>query len=111
MPLRYMANLFSGGNEEVVAAVFRKLIAARAYKRSQTGKEKPTEEMQQALSQANTTGEEIDAIYRLTSLPTYDERFVVPPMAREVAVGQTIDPYKHKPAAGFGFRQVPKRGA
>ncbi len=111
MPLRYLANLFAGGNEQVVAGVYRKLIAARLYKRSQDGNGAQSEAIQQALSLAGTTKQEVEAIYRLTSLPTYDQRFVVPPMAREVAIGGTVDPYQHKPAAGFGFRQVPRRGA
>jgi nitrate reductase beta subunit len=33
LPLRYMANLFTAGDEEQVAAVYRKLIAVRIYKR------------------------------------------------------------------------------
>ena len=111
MPVRYMASLFAAGNEQNVTEVFQKLIAVRAYKSSQYGTGKLQEEIQQALSLGNTTAEEVEAIYRLTALPTYEERFVVPPMGREIAIGETLDPYKHKPAAGFGFRQVPKRGA
>ena len=53
--------------------------------------------------------EEVEAIVRLTALPTFDERFVVPPLAREQAIEQTLDPFSHKPAAGFGFREAPKR--
>jgi nitrate reductase beta subunit len=61
------------------------------------------------LEQGATSIEETEAIYRLTSLPTYEERFVVPPMAREDAIEQTLDPYTHKPAAGFGSRKTPER--
>ncbi len=111
MPLRYLANLFAAGNEEVIAGVYRKLIAIRLYKRSQGAKIAQSEEIKQALSQADVTCDEVEAIYRLTSLPTYDERFVVPPMSREVAISGTEDPYQHKPAAGFGFRRAPRRGA
>ncbi|MEE9248235.1 MAG: nitrate reductase subunit beta [Dehalococcoidia bacterium] len=109
MPVRYLASLFSAGNEEVVKAVYRKLIAVRVYMRSQRVKDVTEAEAQRALSQGMTTPEEAEAIFRLTSLPTFEERFVVPPMAREMAIEETVDPYTHKPASGFGLRQVPQR--
>ncbi|MCC7353366.1 MAG: nitrate reductase subunit beta [Anaerolineae bacterium] len=109
MPLRYMASLFSAGNEETVAAVYRKLIAVRIYMRAQRVKDVPEAEVQEALAQGKTTPEEAEAIFRLTSLPTFEERFVVPPLAREAAIEQTLDPFTHKPEAGFGFRQAPER--
>ncbi len=109
VPIRFMASLFSAGNEEIVKEVYRKLIAVRIHMRSKTVNDIPAAEAEQALAQAGTTAEEVEAIYRLTALPTYQERFVVPPMAREVAIEQTLDPSQHKPAAGFGFRKAPQR--
>jgi len=58
-----------------------------------------------------TTPEEAEAIYLLTSKPTFEERFVVPPLAREVAIEQTLDPFSQKREGGFGFRKAPARGA
>ncbi|MCL4508467.1 MAG: nitrate reductase subunit beta, partial [Chloroflexi bacterium] len=66
-------------------------------------------EVEEALRQGQTTPEEAEAIFRLTSRPTLDERFVVPPMAREEAIEQTRDPFTQKASAGFGFRQAPAR--
>jgi nitrate reductase beta subunit len=109
MPLRYMASLFAAGNEEVVAAVYRKLIAVRVYMRSQRVQDVSEAEVQQALTQGQTTPEEAEAIFRLTSLPTFEERFVIPPMAREVAIESTMDPLTRKQEAGFGFREAPAR--
>ncbi|MBI2940196.1 MAG: nitrate reductase subunit beta, partial [Chloroflexi bacterium] len=109
VPLQYMASLFSAGNQDVVAAVYRKLIAVRIFMRSQRVKDVPEADVQQALALANATPAEVEAIFRLTSLPTFEERFVVPPMAREMAIEQTLDPYTHKPEAGFGVRQAPAR--
>ncbi|MCK6579391.1 MAG: nitrate reductase subunit beta [Anaerolineae bacterium] len=110
MPLRYMAHLFSGGNEEIVAAVYRKLIAVRIAKRAQHVSEATPDEVQQAMTVGNTNPEEIEAIFQLTSKPTFEERFVIPPLAREMAVEATLDPFTHKPETGFGFRRAPKRG-
>jgi len=109
VPLRYMASLFAAGNEELVAAVYRKLIAVRVAMRAQKVGDVSAAEVQQALAVGKTTPEEAEAIFRLTALPTFEERFVIPPLAREVAIEQTLDPFTHKPQAGFGFRQAPAR--
>ena len=65
--------------------------------------------MTAALGLADTTPEEAEAIYRLTAVPTFEERFVVPPLSRETALEPLADPYDRKLAAGFGFREPPLR--
>jgi nitrate reductase beta subunit len=109
VPVTYLASLFSAGNEEIVEDVYRKLIAVRVRQRAKQVGDVAEAEVQKAMDVGKTDVDEIEDIYRLTSLPTYDERFVVPPMAREVAVEQTMDPYTHKPSAGFGSRKAPTR--
>ncbi|MDP6581778.1 MAG: hypothetical protein QF681_14075, partial [Vicinamibacterales bacterium] len=109
VPLRYLASLFSAGNEQIVDEVYRKLIAVRVHMRAKTVGDMPESESADALAQANMTAEEAEAIHRLTAVPTYNQRFVIPPMAREVAVGQTTDPYNHKPSAGFGQLKAAER--
>ncbi len=109
MPLRFMASLFTAGNTQVIGDVYRKLIAVRLHMRSKKVKDIPEAEAQQALAQVLTTPEEAEAIVRLTALPTYEQRFAIPPMAREIAIEQTQDPSAHKLAAGFGFRRAPLR--
>ncbi len=109
VPLRYMANLFAAGNEEVVADVYRKLIAVRVWMRAQRVGDVPEAEVQEALQVGKTTPEEAEAIFRLTSLPTFEERFVVPPLAREAAIEPVMDPFTRKQEGGFGFRQAPAR--
>jgi nitrate reductase beta subunit len=111
MPIRYMANLFAAGNEELVAAAYRKLIAVRIYMRAKTVKDIPAAEVQEALRVGGTTAEEVEAIFQLTAKPTFEERFVIPPLAREVAIEQTLDPFDQKREGGFGFRKAPARGA
>ncbi|MBI2862427.1 MAG: nitrate reductase subunit beta, partial [Chloroflexi bacterium] len=109
VPLRYMASLFAAGNEEAVADVYRKLIAVRIYMRAQKVKDVSAAEAQQALAVGKTTPEEAEAIFRLTSLPTFEERFVIPPMAREGAIEATVDPFARKREGGFGFRRSGER--
>ena len=61
------------------------------------------------LAEADCTREEAEAIYRLTSLPTFEERFVIPPAHREEAISALEDPLEFKGHAGFGLRQPPER--
>ncbi|MBI2525827.1 MAG: nitrate reductase subunit beta [Candidatus Rokubacteria bacterium] len=110
VPLRYMAGLFAAGNEEVVAAVYRKMIAVRIYKRARSAKDVPEENVTAALAQGRTTPEEVEAIFRLTAMPTFDERFVIPPLARESAIESITTPFTHKREGGFGLRKPPARG-
>jgi nitrate reductase beta subunit len=110
VPLRYLANLFAAGNEEVVTAVYRKLIAVRLAMRARTVHDLDEADIKQALADAETTPEEVEAIFRLTALPTFDERFVVPPLAREQAIEALGDPFARKREGGFGFRRPPVRG-
>jgi nitrate reductase beta subunit len=110
VPLAYMASLFSAGDVETVAAVYRKLIAVRILMRSRRVKDVPQAEVDEALRTGGTTAEEAEAIFRLTAMPTFEERFVVPPLAREQAIEATMDPFTHKREGGFGFRTPPRRG-
>jgi nitrate reductase beta subunit len=111
LPLRYMASMFAAGNDEIVAASYRKLIAVRIYMRAKKVKDVPEAEVQEALKVGGTTAEEVEAIFQLTAKPTFEERFVIPPLAREVSIEQTLDPFNQKREGGFGFRKAPARGA
>ena len=51
-----------------------------------------------------------EAIYRLTSLCTFADRFVIPPAHREEAMELMKDPQEHVQGAGFGFLSGPRRG-
>ena len=62
------------------------------------------------LREAECTVEQAEAIYKLTSLCTFDDRFVIPPMHREEAIEMMKDPHEHKAETGFGFVEGPQRG-
>jgi nitrate reductase beta subunit len=63
-----------------------------------------------ALADAETTHEELQAIYRLTALATAEERYVIPTFLREEAIEATGDPQLFQEAAGAGFLRWPERG-
>ncbi|MBW8010728.1 MAG: nitrate reductase subunit beta [Chloroflexi bacterium] len=109
VPLRFLASLFAAGNAEKVTAVYRKLIAVRIHMRASRVKDIPEAEQKEALAQGNLTVKEAEDIWRLTSMATFDERFVLPPLAREVAVEAKVDPSTHKREVGFGFKKAGER--
>jgi len=110
LPLQYMARLLAAGNEAPVIAAYRKMIAVRLYKRAETVGDVSDGKVAAALSGAGLSAKDAEAIYRLTSLVTYQERFVIPPMGREAAIEAVTDPQQHKGEAGFGTRRPPRRG-
>ena len=110
MPLRYMALLFAAGDEAMIAGVYRKLIAGRIYLRAQSVGDLPEETVRHAIEDAGTTPEEISAIYHLTSLAPLEERFVVPPFLREMAIEATADTHTHQEEQGAGILRPPRRG-
>jgi nitrate reductase / nitrite oxidoreductase, beta subunit len=110
LPIRYMANLFSAADEEIVIGVYKKLLAVRMFKRAQTVGDMPQEKVDQALAETQLTPEEIEAIYYLTSVASFDERFVIPPFYRETAIEMVGDPHAFQEERGPGFVEFPKRG-
>jgi nitrate reductase beta subunit len=111
IPMEYMANLFSCGNMDLMKYTLKKLMAVRVFKRAQTVGDITMPAALETLNKAQCNEEEAEAIYRMTSLPTFSQRFVIPPMNREVAIeALTEDTFEYKKQAGFGFTESPKRG-
>jgi nitrate reductase beta subunit len=110
LPISYIARLLAAGNEEPVKAAYKKLIAVRLYKRAQAVGDISSGQMAQALAEAALDEQAAEAIYRLTALSTYEERFVVPPMAREQAIEALGSPMERQQETGFGYRRPGRRG-
>ena len=111
LPIQYLANLFSGGNEEVIEKILRKMLAVRIYKRRESVEGIIDEATLAMVEAADTTPEEIESIYRMSTLPTIDERFVFPPYHREMSAEAIYgDPLARKGDTGLGYSKQPKRG-
>jgi nitrate reductase beta subunit len=110
IPLRYLARLFAAGNGEVVRVALQKLIAVRIYRRQETVGDGDPAGVGRALSGAGMTPAEAEAIFRLTAVPTLEQRFAVPPYHREMAIETTDDPMARKEATGVGARKPVVRG-
>jgi len=109
-PIRYLSRMFAAGNDGKVRYALRKQYAVRLHRRHRTVGDIDHETALRALAEADCTEDQADAIYKLASLPTFDERFVIPAMQREQAIAMTEDPHEHKQSVGFGFLTGPKRG-
>jgi nitrate reductase beta subunit len=97
---------------DLVQFALKKQYAIRLFKRMETVGDIDHATVKRALEQVNTSEEEAEQIYRLTSLPTMDERYVIPPSHREEAMQMlNDDTWAEKGEAGLGFRELPVRGA
>jgi nitrate reductase beta subunit len=108
-PIEYMGMLFGAGNAGKVRYALRKQLAVRIWRRHVTVGDVNAEAAQKALLEADCSAEQADAIYRLSTLATWDDRFVIPPFQREMAMEMMVDPHEHRAGAGFGFREAPRR--
>jgi nitrate reductase beta subunit len=110
MPIQYLASLFSAGNGEKIKEVFRKLMTVRLHRRDVTVGDLDVKELNQALKDTGMTRDEADAIFRLTSLPLFDQRFVIPAAHREESMEMLESTADVKGNTGFGFKETPARG-
>ncbi|MBI2958095.1 MAG: nitrate reductase subunit beta [Chloroflexi bacterium] len=109
-PLKYMARLFSGGNVEIVKQALRKLWAVRAYKQARSAGNLTEGRAQAIMGEARCAPEEAEEIFRLTALPRFEDRFVLPPYHREEVIALTTETLMQKGQTGFGYTRLPKRG-
>ena len=108
-PIAYLGKLFAAGNDAKVRYALKKQLAVRLWRRHVTVGDITAEAAQRALVEADCTSAEADAIFRLTALATFEDRFVIPPFQREMALEMLDDPHEHRATAGFGFRNAPER--
>jgi nitrate reductase beta subunit len=109
-PLKYMANLFTAGDEERIKHVLMKLMAVRIHRRETTVGDIGGDRAASTLRDAGLTPEVADDIYHLTSLARFDDRFVIPAAHREQAIEMMEFTGDAKGSTGFGFKQKPERG-
>jgi nitrate reductase beta subunit len=110
LPLKYMANMFTAGDESRVKSVIKRLMAVRIHRRSVTVGDIPEERVAATLKDVGLTPETADEIYYLTSLAKFDDRFVIPAAHREQAIEMMEFTGDTKGSVGFGFRQKVERG-
>lgn len=110
IPIKFLAKMFGAEKEEYLVYALRKQKAVRWYRRALTVGDVDMETAERMLREANCSVDEAEAIYKLTSLCTVKDRFVIPPAHREEAIEAYKDTMVQKEDAGFGFIAGPKRG-
>ncbi|MCP4457190.1 MAG: nitrate reductase subunit beta [Cytophagales bacterium] len=110
LPMKYLASLFSAGDEDRVRNVLKKLLAVKLHRRGTTVGDLNDDEITNAMKDVGLSPDMANAIFRLTSLATFDERFVIPPAHREESIEMLEATADAKGETGFGFKEKPARG-
>ena len=97
IPMKYLANLLTAGDEEPVARALERLLAMRAYKRAENVE--GVEDLQ-VLADAGLSKKQADEMYRYLAIANYEDRFVIPSGKREMNVPEA---YGEKSGCGFTF--------
>jgi nitrate reductase beta subunit len=80
IPLRYLANLLTAGDETPVAQALERMLAMRAYMRAKTVDGVIDESI---AARVGLTAAQIEAMYQLMAIANYEDRFVIPSTHRE----------------------------
>lgn len=110
LPMKYLASLFSAGNTTKIVDVMKRLMAVRLHRRGVTVGDLNTAEIAASMKEVNMNEDTANAIFRLTSLATFEERFVIPPAHREESIEMLENTADVKGNTGFGFKEKPARG-
>jgi nitrate reductase beta subunit len=96
IPLRYLANLLTAGDEAPVALGLERMLAMRAFMRAKNIDGVIDEAL---ASKVGLTGLQIEEMYKTMAIANYEDRFVIPTTHREWAE----DAYDLKGSCGFTF--------
>lgn len=94
IPLRYLANMLTAGDEAPVAAALERMLAMRSYMRSKTIDGVVN---MGVAKRVGLTPHQIDEMYQLLAIANYEDRFVIPTTHRELVE----DAYDLKGGCGF----------
>ncbi|GIX14171.1 MAG: hypothetical protein KatS3mg118_2130 [Paracoccaceae bacterium] len=94
IPLRYLANMLTAGDEAPIAQALERMLAMRAYMRALTIDGVRDEAL---AARVGLSGPVIEEMYRIMALADYEDRFVIPTTHRE----QVEDAYDLRGGCSF----------
>jgi nitrate reductase beta subunit len=94
IPLRYLANMLTAGDEAPIKLALERMLAMRGYMRTKTIDGMINEKL---AEQVGLTPELIEDMYKILALADYEDRFVIPTAHREMAE----EAYDIKGGCGF----------
>jgi len=96
IPLKYLANLLTAGDEAPVATALERMLAMRAYMRAKTIDGVIDERI---ATKVGLTAAQIEEMYHIMAIANYEDRFVIPTAHRETGA----DAYDMRGSCGFSF--------
>jgi nitrate reductase beta subunit len=96
IPVRYLANLLTAGDEAPVVSALERMLAMRAYKRAQTVHH--TQDLD-VLNRVGLTPAMVEDMYQIMAIANYEDRFVIPSTHREYAENN----FDLRGGCGFSF--------
>ncbi|MCF7982062.1 MAG: nitrate reductase subunit beta [Pseudomonadales bacterium] len=97
IPIKYLANLLTAGDEKPVKLALKRLLAMRAYKRAQNVENLDD---QAVLEEVGLTTLQVEEMYRYLAIANYEDRYVIPSAHREDAL---VEAYAERGGCGFTF--------
>jgi nitrate reductase beta subunit len=80
IPVRYLANMLTAGNEPPVVHALERMLAMRAYMRAKTVDGIIDEGI---AARVGMSGRVIEDMYKIMAIADYEDRFVIPTTHRE----------------------------
>mgnify|MGYP003637940812 FL=1 len=96
IPVRYLANLLTAGDEPPVVRALERMLSMRSFKRSQ---QVDGREDLEVLKKVGLTALQVEEMYRYMAIANYEDRFVIPTSHKAYAE----DAYDMKSSCGFSF--------
>ncbi|MEZ5855876.1 MAG: nitrate reductase subunit beta [Hyphomicrobiaceae bacterium] len=96
IPLKYLANMLTAGDERPVALALERMLAMRSYMRAKTIDGVIDEAV---AKRVGLSAQQIEDMYHVMAIANYEDRFVIPTSHREV----TQDAYELRGECGFSF--------
>jgi len=96
IPVRYLANMLTAGEEEPVVLALKRLMAMRVYMR---GKHVEGKTDAKVLDAVGLSEAQVEEMYRYLAIANYEDRFVIPTSHREMAT----EAFPERGGCGFSF--------
>ncbi|RLK48760.1 respiratory nitrate reductase beta subunit [Alkalispirillum mobile] len=97
IPVKYLANMLTAGDERPVIKALERMLAMRRFKRSQTVDGEPDHEV---LKQVGMDEAMVEDMYQIMAIANYEDRFDIPGANKEMAAE---DAYGERAGCGFSF--------
>ena len=96
IPMRYLANLLTAGDEAPIATALERMLAMRAFMRA---RHVDSREDTAVLDRVGLDKARIEDMYKILAIANYEDRFVIPSTHREYAENA----YDLRSSCGFTF--------